>query len=67
MEFLRAASEVDPVQEIQVSGHLGQGLHLSVAWGWNSSPAVEIIAGTFLPAQPTSALEDTRPTLVPSL
>ena len=38
VELVRAEAEVDPVQEIQVPGHLGQGWRPRVAWGTGQGP-----------------------------
>ena len=51
MEFLRAAPTVDPVQEIQVSGHLGQGLGTRGTRGQvDCRPAVGKVAWTHVPS-----------------
>lgn len=51
VEFLRAAPAVDPVQEIQVSGHLGQGLGTRGTRGQvDRRPAVGKVAWTRVPS-----------------
>lgn len=56
MELLREAEEVDPIPEIQVPGHLGQGRGAREAWGAGQGPD-SIPAGgshgpSFLPSLP---------------
>lgn len=56
MEFLCAAPEVAPVQEIQVPGHLGQGRGARMRLGAGQGPD----------RSPTVGGGGTRPLLLPS-
>lgn len=65
VEFLCAAEEVDPIQEIQVPGHLGQGLQACVCPGGGTgpdrSPTARRVTRTLISALPPCAQGTTLP------